>query len=73
MIACGTAAALLPIRSITCKSAGDEFVFAASSEGKVGAVCKQLFEYLNGVQRGNCKDEWEWARRITEKDLLALE
>lgn len=71
VLACGTAAALVPIRSITCKSAGDKFDYAASSDGKeAGDICKQLYDHLNGVQRGDRDDEWGWTRLITEKDLL---
>ncbi|RDL30474.1 Branched-chain-amino-acid aminotransferase TOXF [Venustampulla echinocandica] len=71
VLACGTAAALVPIRSITCKSAGDKFHYDASTDGKeAGDVCKQLFDHLNGVQRGDRVDEWGWTRTITEEDLL---
>ncbi|KAG9235153.1 branched-chain amino acid aminotransferase/4-amino-4-deoxychorismate lyase [Amylocarpus encephaloides] len=74
VIACGTAAALVPIRSITCMSAGDKFLYASSSDGKeAGAVCKQLYEHLNQLQRGDREDKQDWCHSIQKEDLLAVE
>lgn len=70
VLACGTAAALVPIRSITCKSAEDKFEYESSADGKAaGPVCEQLYKHLNGVQRGDVLDEWNWCQEVKAEDV----
>ncbi|KAK5943273.1 hypothetical protein PMZ80_004280 [Knufia obscura] len=62
VMAAGTAASLVPIKSITMKSRGDKFEFteALPSDGGPGPVCKELLRVLKGIQQGEEKDRFGW-------------
>ncbi|KAL1304649.1 hypothetical protein AAFC00_003611 [Neodothiora populina] len=74
VLAAGTAAALVPIASITTKSTGDRFVYLKpqiqkdeSKEEKEihpGPVCVKLLTTLQGVQRGVLEDSWGWCSPV---------
>ncbi|PGH20060.1 branched-chain amino acid aminotransferase [Polytolypa hystricis UAMH7299] len=66
VMAVGTAAALVPIKSITCKSRGDKFVFGEEEGGatKAGPVCSELYSQLNGIQRGDRPDNFAWCEEV---------
>ncbi|KAF7590227.1 hypothetical protein BBP40_003111 [Aspergillus hancockii] len=64
VMAVGTAAALVPIRSITYKSRGDRFVY--TEETSAGPVCQQLYAALTGIQRGENTDQFGWCA-VVEK------
>ncbi|KAI9826786.1 MAG: hypothetical protein M1819_007257 [Sarea resinae] len=82
VLAVGTAAAVLPIRSITRPSTGQTFVFGSRSggDGKTGSgeiegggspagpgeCCQRLQEALSGVQKGERADEWGWCFTVHE-------
>lgn len=60
VIAAGTAAALVPIRSITMKSRGDKFEFECGHEQSGGEVCVKLLQTLKGIQAGKIEDRFGW-------------
>lgn len=60
VIAAGTAAALVPVRSITMRSKGDEFEYRCGDEGQGGEVCVKLLQTLRGIQSGAVEDTWGW-------------
>jgi branched-chain amino acid aminotransferase len=65
-MAAGTAAALVPIRSITSRSNGDKFTFLTGEDA--GPICLKLLTTLKGVQQGKVADQWGWLDRVPEPD-----
>ncbi|KAF9882787.1 hypothetical protein FE257_005155 [Aspergillus nanangensis] len=66
IIAAGTAAALVPIRSISMRSRNDKFSFAAGDDGQSGGeVCVQLLKALKGIQAGKVEDSFGWNALVT--------
>ncbi|GKZ37546.1 hypothetical protein AbraIFM66950_009131 [Aspergillus brasiliensis] len=69
VIAAGTAAALVPVRSISMKSKGEKWEFECGGEkGEGGPVCRRLLEVLQGIQTGEIEDVfgWNWVVREVE-------
>ncbi|KAF7585636.1 hypothetical protein BBP40_010416 [Aspergillus hancockii] len=61
VIACGTAAALVPIRSITMRSRDDKFTYEAGEDGQSGGeVCVSLLKTLKEIQSGKVEDKFGW-------------
>ena len=61
ILAAGTAAALVPIRSITMQSKGDRFEFECGGEAQNGGhVFLKLLQTLRGIQTGTIKDAFAW-------------
>jgi branched-chain amino acid aminotransferase len=60
----GTAACLVPIRSVTHQSRGDQFVYTA--EKTAGPVCQKLYAELTGVQRGDSEKFLEWCHEVKQ-------
>lgn len=60
VFAAGTAAALVPIRSVTMRSRGDRFEFDAGEDGQGGEVCVKLLQTLKGIQNGAVEDSFGW-------------
>lgn len=58
--ACGTAAVISPIGSITHQ--GEKHVFY--SEGEVGPITKKLYDRLTGIQFGDLEDEHNWVYQV---------
>jgi branched-chain amino acid aminotransferase len=72
VIAGGTAAALVPIRSITMRSRNDKFTFECGGEDAGGGeVCVKLLQTLKGIQLGKIEDSFGWnlAVRAPPKDF----
>jgi len=65
VMAAGTAAALVPIKSITMKSRGDKFTYQNESD-EPGPMCSKFLTTLKGIQQGKIKDEFGWLYEITE-------
>lgn len=59
--ACGTAAVITPIQSITVR--GREIVYLP--DGRPGPHCTTLYQALTAVQCGDGADEWGWTEEIT--------
>ncbi|MDR1544836.1 MAG: branched-chain amino acid aminotransferase [Prevotellaceae bacterium] len=56
--ACGTAAVISPISEIVDIDTDKHYVF--SKDAKPGAKCKNLYEYLRGIQYGEIEDKFGW-------------
>ncbi|CAI7604567.1 unnamed protein product [Penicillium pancosmium] len=60
VFASGTAAALVPVRSITMRSRGDKFEYQSGEKGEGGEVCVKLLQTLRGIQSGGIADDMNW-------------
>lgn len=60
VMAAGTAASLVPVKSITMHSKGDKFEYAGKDDGEPGPICLKLLENLKGIQQGKIKDRFGW-------------
>lgn len=65
VIAAGTAAALVPIKSITMKSRQDRFTYQGGS-GEPGPVYSALLSTLKGIQQGKIQDSFGWLDMIQQ-------
>lgn len=59
VMAGGTAAALVPIKSVTLKSKGDKFIYLKDDE-EPGPVVTKLLDMLKGIQQAKIKDPFGW-------------
>lgn len=64
VMAAGTAASLVPIKSITMESKKEKMEYNVPEEG--GEVCLKLLAALKGIQSGKQKDEFGWCFEVTE-------
>lgn len=62
VFAAGTAASLVPIKSITMRSKGDKIEYLKGDEP--GPVCLKLLKTLQGIQRGLVEDTFGWNERV---------
>ncbi|KZF26812.1 branched-chain amino acid aminotransferase II [Xylona heveae TC161] len=65
VLAAGTAAALVPIRSITMKSRNAKFEYLKGDEP--GPVCLKLLSTLQGIQLGKIPDTFNWRLKVSEE------
>jgi branched-chain amino acid aminotransferase len=65
IMAAGTAAALVPIKSITMRSRGDVFKYQGGSDEPGPGIVK-LLTTLKGVQQGKIKDTFGWLEDVEE-------
>jgi branched-chain amino acid aminotransferase len=63
VLAAGTAAALVPIKSITMESRGDKFTYPAA-EKEVPPTCAKLLSTLKGLQQGKIEDKQGWLFKV---------
>ncbi|KZM23146.1 branched-chain-amino-acid transaminase [Ascochyta rabiei] len=63
VLAAGTAAALVPIKSITLESKNDKITFPAA-ENEPGPVCVKLLTTLRGLQQGKIEDKQGWLYKV---------
>lgn len=82
VMAAGTAAALVPIRSITRRASsglpehprvsakdGEETVtYIPEGNEEPGALCMKLLSTLKGIQLGKVEDQFGWRFEIAEED-----
>lgn len=64
-MAAGTAAALVPIQSITMKSKNDTFTYLDSDE-EPGPICLKLLSTLKGIQQGKIEDSFRWLDQVED-------
>ncbi|KEQ83549.1 branched-chain amino acid aminotransferase [Aureobasidium pullulans EXF-150] len=64
VFAAGTAAALVPIKSITMKSRNDTFTYLDSDEP--GPACLKLLDNLKGIQTGRYEDKFGWNVKVEQ-------
>lgn len=67
VMAAGTAAALVPIKSITMQSKKDKFVYSDGSD-EPGEYCVKLLTTLQGIQQGKIKDSFGWLDYVKETE-----
>ncbi|EKG18858.1 hypothetical protein MPH_03874 [Macrophomina phaseolina MS6] len=67
VIAVGTAAALVPIRSITRQSLDQKFVYQGGSNA-AGPCCQKLLQALQDIQRGVSHDAFGWREQVSPPD-----
>lgn len=70
VMAAGTAAALVPIRSISMRSKGDKIVYLQGEAP--GKVCEVLLKALQAVQRGESEDQWGWCQKVERPEGVAI-
>ncbi|KFY84818.1 hypothetical protein V500_08957 [Pseudogymnoascus sp. VKM F-4518 (FW-2643)] len=68
VIAAGTAAALVPIRSITRSSRDDTFPYIAEESEEPGPVFTKLLTTLQDIQRGKAEDPYGWCELVKEPE-----
>lgn len=66
VMAAGTAASLVPIKSITLKSKNEKFEYPVNENLDPGPVCAQLLSTLKGMQQGKVEDKFGWNFTVTE-------
>ncbi|KAF2265594.1 branched-chain-amino-acid aminotransferase [Lojkania enalia] len=67
VLAAGTAAALVPIRSITLESKGDKIEYKEASQ-EPGPCCVKLLTALKGIQLGNIEDKFGWLYQVEKPE-----
>ena len=65
VMASGTAAALVPIKSITMRSKNDKFLYQGGSD-EPGPACVKLLTTLKAIQQGKTKDTFGWLEYVKE-------
>ncbi len=55
--ACGTAAVISPIGSVSDYRSEEKIVY---NGGEVGPYCKQMYDRLQDIQYGRCEDKYGW-------------
>ena len=65
VMAAGTAAALVPIKSITMRSKNDKFVYRNGSD-EPGPGLSKLLSMYKGIQQGKIKDTFGWLDYVSE-------
>jgi branched-chain amino acid aminotransferase len=68
-MAAGTAAALVPIRSITRESRSETTTYLPSDSEEPGPVFTKLITTLKGIQLGKIKDTFGWNSEVREVDV----
>jgi len=66
VMAAGTAAALVPIKSITMNSKNDVIKYMDDAEQNPGPACTKLLSTLKGIQQGKIKDTFGWLDAVPE-------
>lgn len=65
VMAAGTAAALVPVKSITMRSRGDKFTYQ-DGRAEPGPACVKLLTTLKSIQTGKIKDQFGWLDFVEE-------
>ncbi|KXL42034.1 hypothetical protein M433DRAFT_59454 [Acidomyces richmondensis BFW] len=65
VLAAGTAAALVPIKSISMRSRGVKFEYQGGGD-EPGPAAVQLLAELKGIQQGKKKDRFGWCQAVRE-------
>ena len=72
IFAVGTAACLVPVRSITRRSTRQKFSFGAAQTAP-GPLCEALSKKLDAVMRGQATDSFNWGYAIGGKEQATEE
>ncbi|KAH8588196.1 aminotransferase [Bisporella sp. PMI_857] len=65
VLAVGTAASIVPIRSISRKSTNDKFSYSELDKNEAGPVFVKLFTTLKDIQQGKMEDKFGWLESIS--------
>ncbi|KAL8956643.1 MAG: hypothetical protein Q9183_006254, partial [Haloplaca sp. 2 TL-2023] len=68
VLAAGTAAALVPIKSITMRSKGDRITYQGAGD-EPGPACVKLLTTLKGIQQGKIEDSFGWLDYVEQDHL----
>ncbi|RDL36915.1 D-aminoacid aminotransferase-like PLP-dependent enzyme [Venustampulla echinocandica] len=68
VLAAGTAAALVPIKSITRKSRSETTEYIPADSEEPGPICVQLLQTLKGIQLGKVEDTFGWNSKVEAVD-----
>lgn len=70
VFAAGTAAALVPIRSITRNNKGskEEVAYIPSDQEEPGPLFQKLLKHLKDIQLGKVEDQFNWRFAVREED-----
>ena len=60
VMAAGTAASLVPVKSITMRSRDDKFEYAGKEDAEPGPICLKLLKALKDIQQGKIHDQFGW-------------
>ncbi|KAK5010356.1 hypothetical protein LTR16_002595, partial [Cryomyces antarcticus] len=71
VMAAGTVAALVPIKSITMKSRNDTFKYQGGGD-EPGPACVKFLTQLKGIQQGKIKDSFGWLEQVQEAKDYAV-
>lgn len=66
VMAVGTAASILPIKSLTRKSTSDKFVYG----DEPGECTIKIGSILKGIMGGTGEDQFNWLSRVVEDDMM---
>ncbi len=69
VLAAGTAAALVPIKSITRNSRNETFKYIEADSEEPGPICVKLLSTLKGIQAGTLKDTFGWNMKVEPVDI----
>ncbi len=69
VFAAGTAAALVPIKSITRNSRNETHSYIAEDSEEPGPVCDKLLTTLKGIQAGKLEDTFGWNSKVEAVDV----
>ena len=69
VMAAGTAAALVPIKSITRKSDNKTTQYIEADSEEPGPLCIKLLTTLKGIQQGKIKDTFGWNSKVEAVDI----
>lgn len=64
VMAAGTAASLVPVKSITMRSKGDKFEYAGKDNDEPGPICLKLLKILKDIQQGKVNDQFGWIMQV---------
>ncbi|KAI9796309.1 MAG: hypothetical protein M1833_006394 [Piccolia ochrophora] len=67
ILAAGTAAALVPIKSITHRTADNKFTYGDGTDD-YGSAFTRLLTTLRGIQQGKLHDTFGWRERVQEPE-----
>ncbi|CAG8974428.1 hypothetical protein HYALB_00004124 [Hymenoscyphus albidus] len=69
VFAAGTAAALVPIKSITRTSRNETTQYIKEDSEDPGPVCVEILSTLKGIQQGKIQDSFGWNYGVEEVDI----
>jgi branched-chain amino acid aminotransferase len=69
VFAAGTAAALVPIKSITRTSRDITTQYIKEDSEEPGPVCVKILSTLKGIQQGKIEDTFGWNTKVTQVDI----